>query len=356
MPHVLVFVIGHGWLGVDLFFILSGFLITGILLDSRKSEHYFRNFYIRRTLRIVPLYFTCILVMYLAYPAAGTYFVLALAFLANFFYPFGVSPPHGPSLFWSLAIEEHFYLVWPLLVRLFNRVALFVVTLVLVFGTPILRGICAYRGMDPELEIYVYSFFRFDGLALGAILALWVRSRFYSRASAWKLAGTLVGLSLLVTVIGWPYGIMGTRTVASSALRYTQAEFIFAGAMALALAYQGSRITGLLRSRAARVIADLSFCIYLTHLALGDGYYFLLHSISFDDTASFGAVGALAVRCVVITSVAFGLAALSRRYLETPFLRLKRYFDNRRQKTVTQPSGLIHQQSARRDAAVLNQT
>jgi len=345
MPNALVFAIGHGWFGVDLFFILSGFLITGILLDSRENAHYFRNFYIRRTLRIVPLYFTCILVMYFAYPGAGPYFALSLLFLANFSHPFGVFTPHGPGVFWSLAIEEHFYLLWPLLVRLFNRISLLVVTGVVVLGTPILRGICAYQGMDPESEIYVYSFFRFDGLALGAILALWVRSPFYSRSSAWTLAGGLAGLSLLVTAIGLPYGIMGTRTVASSALRYTQAELMFAAAMALALAYQGSSITGILRSRVARVIADLSFCIYLTHLALGDGYYFVLHSIDLNDVEYFGAVGALAVRCVVIGALTFGVAALSRRYLEKPFLRLKRYFPDRPEKTVLKPSALIRGQT-----------
>lgn len=325
MPHTVVEAIAHGWLGVDLFFILSGFLITGILLDSRQRAHYFRNFYVRRTLRIIPLYFTCILVMYFAYPGAGAYFALSVLFLANFHYQFGVSAPHGPSIFWSLAIEEHFYLLWPLLVRLFNRTSLFVLTLILVFGTPILRGICAYLGMDPELQIYLYSFFRFDGLALGAILALWVRSRYYSRAFAWKLAGFLLGCVFLVTVIGWPYGIMGTKTVASMAFRYTQAQFVFASAIALALAYQGSSITGILRSRFARFTADLSYCIYLIHLALGDAYYFVLHSIGLND-GYFGAFGALAVRSFVIGTLTFGLAALSKRFLEDPFLRLKRYF------------------------------
>jgi len=326
MPRIVTGIISHGWLGVDLFFILSGFLITGILLDSRESKHYFRNFYVRRVLRILPLYFTCILVMSLAYHGAATYFVLSLLFLANFAYYFHAKVPHGPDVFWSLAVEEHFYLIWPLLVRFLSRVSLFVLTLIMVFGTPILRGVCAYRGMDAELEIYYYSFFRFDGLALGAILALWVRSRYYSRESAWKLAGFLVGFSLLVTAIGWPYGIMQTKTVASAALRYTQAQFVFAAAMALALAYRGTAATSILRSRFARFTAGLSYCIYLIHSALGDAYYWLLGSMQFNDVDRFGGVGALVIRSLVIGTVTFGLAVLSKKFLEDPFLRLKRYF------------------------------
>lgn len=326
MPRIFTGILSHGWLGVDLFFILSGFLITGILLDSRESKHYFQNFYIRRALRILPLYFICIFFMSLVYHGAATYFVLSLLFLANFAYAFHAKVPSGPDVFWSLAVEEHFYLLWPLLVRFLKRISLFVLTLIIVVGTPVLRGVCAYWGMQPGIEIYHYSFFRFDGLALGAILALWVRSRYYSRESAWKLAGVLIGFTLLATAAGWPYRIMEAKSVAGAALRYTQAQFVFAAAMALALAYRGTTATGILRSRFARFTADLSYCIYLVHTALGDGYYWVLRSFQFNDVDHFGAAGALAVRSAVIAAATFGFAVLSKKYLEDPFLRLKRYF------------------------------
>jgi peptidoglycan/LPS O-acetylase OafA/YrhL len=180
--------------------------------------------------------------------------------------------------------------------------------------------------MDPELQIYPYSFFRFDGLALGAMLAIWVRSRYYSRSSAWTLGGVLLGTSCLILVVGRPYGIMGTKTVAGTAFHYTQAEFVFAGLMALALAYRGSRFTAFLRCRPARITADLSYCIYLIHLTIGDFYYRLLHAMNFDDVARLGAGGSLLLRIVVLSTATFGLAALSKRFLEDPFLRLKRYF------------------------------
>ena len=180
--------------------------------------------------------------------------------------------------------------------------------------------------MDPEKQFYVYSIFRFDGLALGAILAMWVRSKYFNRAGAWKLAGFLVGFSLLVTVLGQPFGLSQAKTVAASALRYTQAQFFFAAAMAMALAYRGTGATAFLRTRFAKFTAGLSYCIYLIHLSLGDGYYGLLHWMGFNDVAHFGIPGAVAVRFLVIGAATFGLAALSKRYLEDPVLKLKRYF------------------------------
>jgi peptidoglycan/LPS O-acetylase OafA/YrhL len=326
MPRVVVGAISHGWLGVDLFFILSGFLITGILLDARGKPNYFRNFYARRALRILPLYLVCIVVMALAYRRQTAYFGLSLLFMANFAHYFRVGIPHGPGVFWSLAVEEHFYLLWPLLVRFLRRSRLFGLTLALVLGTPILRGYCAHMGMDMVREIYVYSFFRFDGLALGAILAMWARSDYYNRKMAWRFAGLLVGFALVITLCGLPFGVMQAHTVASSALRSTQAQFLFAAAIVVVLAFRGSTYTAALRSRAARVTAELSFCLYLIHLSLGDGYYRVLTAMHFNDVAHFGIDGAVFVRFLVIGAAAFGLAALSRRFLEIPLLELKRYF------------------------------
>ena len=326
IPGVFLAVLSRGWLGVDLFFVLSGFLITGILLDAKGSEHYFRNFYTRRVLRIVPLYLICILLMYLCYPNKGAYFRLSFVYLANFAYFFQIPKPHGPGVFWSLAIEEHFYVLWPLIVRFLSKAWLTGLILFLVLGSPILRGICAHAGMDPALEIYPYSFFRFDNLALGGLLALWVRSDFYSRSGAWKLASLLFGATCLILFFGRPYGIADARTVAASALHFTQAGFVFAGSLALALAYRGSRFAFFLRGPVARLTADLSYCIYLIHLTLGDLYYRLLHFFKFNDASRLGAIGSLGVRILVVGTVSFGLAALSKKYLEDPFLRMKRYF------------------------------
>jgi peptidoglycan/LPS O-acetylase OafA/YrhL len=338
MPGPLRAVIGHGWLGVDLFFILSGFLITGILLDARGSTHYFRDFYARRGLRILPLYWACILVFSFAYPKDGAYFGLSLLFLSNFAGAFGVAWPHGPGVFWSLSVEEHFYLLWPLLVRFLTRSWLLAVTLLVVLGTPVLRGVCAWWGMNPEFQIYPWSFFRFDGLALGAIVAIWIRSRYATRKYAWALAAVLANVSVFVTVAGLPFGSMGTQTVGSSAFRYTQAQMFFAACLVLALAYRGTPYTAILRTRFTRLTADYSYCIYLVHLALFDLYYYVLSSRHIDDVTRFGPVGALALRSVAIAAAAFAVAAVSKRWLEDPFLKLKRYFASAPPRAVAAPA------------------
>ena len=326
IPRTALALISHGWLGVDLFFILSGYLITGLLLDARSGERYFKNFYARRVLRIVPLYAACILVMFFAYRNHAAYFGLSLLFLANFSTYFRVGVPHGPGVFWSLSVEEHFYLLWPLFVRCLSRNVLLVVSLLIVIGSPLLRGISAYRGMDPESEIYLYSFFRFDGLALGALLAIWVRSAYFSRATAIRLALVLAGLVVVVTVGGLPYGIMGSKTVASVAFRYTQAQLLFAACIALALAYRGMPQTKFLRTGFASLTSGFSYCIYLVHLSLGDLYYWILNKNAFNDVVHFGPVGALGVRCIVVIGSSYAIAAISKKFLEDPFLRLKRYF------------------------------
>src|SRR5438105_4863766 len=118
-------IFANGWMGVDLFFVLSGFLITGILLDSKDSETYFRDFYMRRCLRIWPLYYSMILFMFVILPAtdsAAARIVFERSspwwsypfFLQTFFVqiPARAAGPLGVT--WSLAIEEQFYLIWPL--------------------------------------------------------------------------------------------------------------------------------------------------------------------------------------------------------------------------------------------------
>jgi peptidoglycan/LPS O-acetylase OafA/YrhL len=326
IPKPVSFVLSKGWLGVDLFFVLSGLLITGLLLDARDGPRYFRNFYCKRVLRIMPLYFTVIAVTFLAYREPRLYFLLAALFMANFATAWGVGTPHGPGVFWSLAVEEHFYLAWPLVVRFLSRRHLALLSICIFALSPLLRGLAVVYGLDPERQIYPLSFFRFDGLALGALLAIWIRSSRCSTRSSLQLSGLMTALAVIITVGGLPFGVMGTKTVASTALRYTQVQLLFGSAILAALALAGTPWTAWLRTRFMRVSSDLSYCIYLIHLSVGDGYHWLLGRWHVDAGATLGPSGALIAQVLFVVGVTFGLAALSQKYLEGPCLRLKRYF------------------------------
>ena len=96
-----------GWLGVNLFFVLSGFLITGILLDTRRDLHYYRNFYLRRALRILPLYYVVLAVLLVTGIGGAAYVALSAIYLANLTWIVGVGADY--QVLWSLAVEEHFY-------------------------------------------------------------------------------------------------------------------------------------------------------------------------------------------------------------------------------------------------------
>lgn len=309
-------IVGHGWLGVDLFFVLSGFLITGILLDAKGKPDYFKTFYARRFLRIMPLYFTVVIIWALVFRAYGSFFLLSSVFLANLAPLFHIKRPHVASVLWSLAIEEQFYLVWPWLVLLLSRRRLAIVAGAIVVVEPIIRAIHAYRGMDPDL-IYLLTWCRCDGLATGALLAIWIRSSYFSARSSLKLATYLLIGLVVLTLVGLPFGIMRGHAVAASSLRYTQAYLFFGACFAFVLGQQGTVWTAPLRWRFLVLSGALSYCLYLIHGSVFQVYENLIGR-HFPL-----AMWPIYVRAVVATTAAFLLAMLSKRYLEDPCLRLK---------------------------------
>jgi peptidoglycan/LPS O-acetylase OafA/YrhL len=327
IPGALLQAISHGWLGVDLFFVLSGFLITGVLLDSRNKHYYFRNFYARRFLRIMPLYFTVVFAFVIFYPNAWPYCLLSTFFAANLAHMFGITVPHGPGALWSLAVEEHFYLLWPVLVYVLDRRKLAILAASIIVATPIARGIATAHGMPVDSTVYVYSWFRFDGLALGGLMAMWVRSPKANRMNSCWVAAACVSLSILITVVGSFFGLM-QKGVLGTALRYNQAQFPFAAFLLMAFTFSGTRWTQPLRTGFARASGDLSYCIYLIHVAIGDGFEAVTHHFNLNPNGVFGGFGTVMVRGAFILVLSFALAALSKKYLEEPFLRLKKHFSD----------------------------
>jgi peptidoglycan/LPS O-acetylase OafA/YrhL len=322
LPSPIYQLVSHGWLGVDLFFLLSGFLITGILIDTKTRAHYFRNFYVRRVLRIMPLYFTVIIVWACFYSNSGPYFLLSSVFGANLSELLHIHEPHGPGVLWSLAVEEHFYLLWPLIVLLLSRRRLLALSMAIFIAMPVLRGIYAARGMEPD-SIYVLSWFRFDGLAAGAMMAIWAKSSYFSARAGWRIAAAAVAICLCISLAGLRFGIFDAHTVVAVALRYTQTYLLFGALFVLVVSHTGAAWTSPLRWRFMQLSGALSYCIYLVHLSIGDGYEYLLTRYGIAADARFGSTGSVLVRAAVMIIASFAIAAVSRKYLEEPFLSLK---------------------------------
>jgi len=193
-----------GWLGVDLFFVLSGFLITGILFDTKQSPHYFKTFYIRRALRIFPIYYTSLALIFLLSPWTGAHW--RLGHLAYVFYGANIAASIDPTLngpspwtplyhIWSLALEEQFYFIWPLIVWKVDRPeTLFRICLGTAAVSAMLRAIVAHYSVELA---YSQLPFRLDGFAMGATVAVGMRSckaELLKRFSGWLLVAGGTGL------------------------------------------------------------------------------------------------------------------------------------------------------------------
>jgi len=190
-----------GWTGVDLFFVLSGFLITGILFDTREQKGYFANFYARRILRIWPLYFVLLGVMFIAVPlVARQWSAAAMAgakpawafvlFIQNLAIHHAITGPLSAT--WSLAIEEQFYFAWPMLIWLLPRKAIQRVAVAIIVCSPLLRlGLTLGHA---HVAMYFNTFTRLDGLAVGSFLAIWLRSADATTVKRWALAALPIAL------------------------------------------------------------------------------------------------------------------------------------------------------------------
>src|SRR5580698_5498946 len=198
----------NGWMGVDLFFVLSGLLITGILLDTKQSEGYFKNFYARRCLRIWPLYYPLIFFMFVVVrflnpsefhtvvQTSSPWWAFPL-FLQNFLLAISTNAAGPLGVTWSLAIEEQFYLVWPLVVRFCPLTQLRRVAILEICISP---GLRFYLSLH-QVNLYTNVFCRLDGLMAGALLALLVRSKDFVRER-------YIGLALAVLALAAPLAVI----------------------------------------------------------------------------------------------------------------------------------------------------
>jgi peptidoglycan/LPS O-acetylase OafA/YrhL len=319
-----------GWVGVDLFFALSGYLITGILLRTRERPHYFRNFYIRRCLRIVPLYLVLVAGVLASAPllpfgATGPVWPF-LTYTSNFWLVFNrlgwLPVPAGyPPLahVWSLAIEEQFYLVFPLIVFLLDRRRLRATLWAVVALSPLAR--LAINALIASGQSYFITFGRLDALAMGALIALGLHQKTSIAASSAQrlmwLAGVLTTLAGLLWLTGQtsfhkPFFNLAGLTVVDGA-----AALIVLAAVIRPVGLLGS----LLHAKAIVGLGRISYGVYIIHYPV-----LLLTERCLSMPPGLGGWLGPLLHAVVSIGVTLLLAGVSWRFLEQPVLQLKRAF------------------------------
>jgi peptidoglycan/LPS O-acetylase OafA/YrhL len=336
-----------GWCGVDLFFVLSGFLITGILLDAKGEPHYFRNFYARRTLRIFPLYYAVCFLSLVVIPnlPAGVVPAAKLErlgqiegdeiwywlYLSNFSIARAGLWRHGIlDVSWSLAIEEQFYLVWPALVAALGRVGLARVCVGLTIGAPLLRLLLTLAGVGP-VAVSVVTPARLDPLAVGALIALAARSPGGLAAlagSARRIFGAT--LALLVGWFLWRGSLEGEDPAVQVA-GYSVLAWHFGALLVLVLVASPGRVAQrVFASRFLRVFGKYSYALYLFHLPVRAAVRDTIYGQDDFPRVLGSLVPGQLVFYAISTSLALGLAMLSWALFERHFLALKRYFPSTR--------------------------
>jgi peptidoglycan/LPS O-acetylase OafA/YrhL len=327
IPQLILKITQPGNLGVNLFFVLSGFLITGILLDSKNNTAYYKPFYIRRALRILPPCYALLLVLFLFAQTRFSFVLAGFFYLANLTSFLGIPMAYGPL--WSLAVEEHYYLVWPLAVRNLSSKFLFWIAVGLVVVSPLLRGTAFYLGHPTGIDWYTW--YVSDGLAAGSILAIVLRGSF-TRRNARVLCALLILFSLCTALIGAPYGILTRQRILGAAFQFTLIHMFFAGFLLLVLLLGSSRYARWVNNRVLGFFGYISYGLYLYHFLIFRWYdkacahYFpQLQPVDWRFDL-------VLLRFLIGGGIATGVAYLSRRYYEEAFLRLKKKFTPQKQK------------------------
>jgi peptidoglycan/LPS O-acetylase OafA/YrhL len=340
-----------GWVGVDLFFVLSGFLITGILLDTRSANNYFTAFYARRILRIFPLYYS----------------VLTLVLItAAFIHP---RPPHVPWVadqklyyfylsnwlvlwkgpwrsnvlghFWSLAVEEQFYLLWPFCVWLLVRRNL---AKLAVSGSVIalLVRIFWVAHSGPDQAIVLATVTRMDSLLCGALGAILFRNLQALNALRkwlpWAASFTLLPFAVAAGTLRVLHGAEGELFFVET-IGFSLLAVGFSSLIVCAAATDGAPtlMQHLLRSRVLTDFGKYSYGIYVYHVPILGVFVLAMHTASFRSVIGDFWFRALCV--VLLFATSFFVAKVSYECFERHFLALKHYFEAQRSVTLTMGEG-----------------
>jgi peptidoglycan/LPS O-acetylase OafA/YrhL len=316
--------ISVGQFGVNLFFVLSGFLITGILLESRNRPDYFQRFYFRRALRILPAYYLTLLLLVLFGLTSRGFLLMSLAYSSNLSSMFGIQLSY--AVLWSLAVEEHFYLIWPMAVRRIPSNNLFWVLSAIVVLCPVSRFLYHQHAVQTDTVgagFGYYTWNNLDGLALGAIVAIIVRRKDWGRKEMLRLSTLFTAFAILIALAGYPFGILSRRTAFGDALQYVPWNFAFAGLLGFFLLIGSGPWKRITAPLYLIFFGQISYGLYLYHLMIFVGFEWATKRIDILSRLNLTLWGQAWARMLIAGAAAVVVAYLSRRFFEEPFLRLK---------------------------------
>ncbi len=318
--------------GVGLFFLLSAFLITELLLRERAStgDVHLGLFYVRRILRIWPLYFLILLIGWLLQPLAPDFrmprweVVSGLFFFLNWEFALRGWRWNPIFILWTISCEEQFYLLWPLLMKLLRRRWLPTACM----AATVLVALAAYWSSSGSLPVGAAEFvWMFAYFPVGGLLALWVGSERPAKRLAWSVAMVILGLLLWLAggLLTMPDGVQESTGLLLAAGR----GVVMFGTVLLFLAF--------LRAEPRRLppalvyLGKISYGLYVFHVMAQEGVMAAMTrgGLGLRTGRGSSVVNALlvfGVKLPVAMAVTIGLAAFSYRFLETPFLRLKDRF------------------------------
>lgn len=315
-----IYLSSYGYTGVELFFVLSGFLITSILLRSKSRPDYYQSFYMRRALRILPAYFAILIVIKIWMGVTWKYVLACLLYIANMAGLVGAkTSEYGPL--WSLAVEEQFYLAWPFCVRKYTERSLLKLAIGLCVLLPFVRLLATT--FFPHADIRYKTYFITDYLAYGALIAIClhlgcIHARNIQRIAQW-LMGLGVPLVLVILYAGYGNRSLGYGSALLRSMGALPFIWIYCGLVLFAIAshHFGSQRANPFLS----FLGYISYGLYLIHEFLFYEYGKLIaHTDLPQLNRSFFMLNVGFV-CVAIASIF--LAYLSRRFYEEYFLRMR---------------------------------
>lgn len=325
-----------GWAGVDLFFVLSGFLITGILLRSKDQPGYFRNFYARRTLRIFPVYYAFLALMFFALPLLGPKYASRVGLALDnqgWLWTYSTNillaltrdwrdAVPGFNHFWSLAVEEQFYLFWPAVVLVATRKGLAWTCGALLLLAPLLRLLLI--GWDSSfLVAYTFTPARMDGFGVGALLAL-INAPSRPLPRWFRLAFSAAITGLLAIFI---FSSTAPETPWIATLGFTFTALISGGLIWQAVSIPEGRFSMLLRNSWLRALGKYSYAIYIFHPSVRRVLLdFVMPHINLPTFMGSKLLEQAAFYLLGI-GTSFLAAVISYHVLEKHFLGLKRHFE-----------------------------